>query len=150
MTYNEAETRYYLIGPVLRGKGYDDHQWLKLETPAPVEATGAKGRRRKGNGTTDYLLCIRVGGMLRALPVAVLEAKKETKDPFKGMQQAKGYADCRRYDVKYVFATKVKVDTFQVPDSQRRFLETGILRRNVPYRRVEHEDPGQKKSVHTL
>lgn len=32
MTYNEAETRYYLIDPVLREKGYDDHQWLKLET----------------------------------------------------------------------------------------------------------------------
>ncbi len=34
MTYNEAETRYYLIDPVLREKGYDDHQWLRLETPA--------------------------------------------------------------------------------------------------------------------
>lgn len=34
MTYNEAETRFYLIDPVLREKGYDDHQWLKLETPA--------------------------------------------------------------------------------------------------------------------
>jgi type I restriction enzyme R subunit len=44
MTYNEAETRFYLIDPVLRDKGYNDHQWLKLETPAPVEATG---RRRK-------------------------------------------------------------------------------------------------------
>ena len=34
MTYNEAETRYYLIDPVLREKGYDDLHWLKLETPA--------------------------------------------------------------------------------------------------------------------
>ena len=32
MSYNEAETRYYLIDPVLRAKGYDDHQWLKLES----------------------------------------------------------------------------------------------------------------------
>ena len=32
MTYNEAETRFYLIDPVLRDKGYNDHQWLKLET----------------------------------------------------------------------------------------------------------------------
>jgi len=47
MTYNEAETRYYLIDPVLREKGYDDHQRLKLETPAPVEPTGSKGRRRR-------------------------------------------------------------------------------------------------------
>ena len=34
MAYNEQETRFYLIDPVLRTKGYDDHQWLKMETPA--------------------------------------------------------------------------------------------------------------------
>lgn len=50
--YNEQETRFYLIDPVLRAKGYNDHQWLKLETPAPVEPSGAKGRRRKGAGRT--------------------------------------------------------------------------------------------------
>lgn len=103
MSYNEAETRYYLIDPVLREKGYDAHQWLRLETPAPVEPTGPKGKRRKGSGRTDYLLCVQVGDMPKSLPVAVLEAKKETDDPLKGMQQAKGYID--RYDVKYVFAT---------------------------------------------
>lgn len=42
MSYNEAETRFYLIDPVLRGKGYNEHWKLKLETPAPVEPTGAK------------------------------------------------------------------------------------------------------------
>ncbi|CAM5293886.1 hypothetical protein [Rhodanobacter lindaniclasticus] len=43
--------------------------------------------------------------MPRPLPVAVLEAKKESEDPLKGMQQAKGYADCTRFDVQYVFAS---------------------------------------------
>lgn len=43
--------------------------------------------------------------MPKPLPVGVLEAKKETEDPLKGMQQAKGYADCPRFEVKYVFAT---------------------------------------------
>lgn len=105
MSYNEAETRFYLIDPILREKGYNDHQWLKLETPAPVEPTGPKGRRRKGAGRTDYLLCVQVGDMPMPLPVGVLEAKKENEDPLKGMQQAKGYADCQRFDVKYVFAT---------------------------------------------
>lgn len=103
MSYNEAETRFYLIDPVLRDKGYDKHQWLKLETPAPVEPTGPKGRRRKGSGRTDYLLCVQVGEMPKSLPVATLEAKKESEDPLKGMQQGKGYID--RYDIKYVFAT---------------------------------------------
>lgn len=105
MPMNEQETRFYLIDPVLRAKGYDDMQRLRLETPAPVEPTGPKGRRRKGSGRTDYLLCVRVGDMPKPLPVGVLEAKKEGEDPLKGMQQAKGYADCERFDVKYVFAT---------------------------------------------
>ena len=105
MAYNEQETRFFLIDPVLRDKGYNDHQWLKMETPAPVEPTGPKGCRREGAGRTDYLLCVQVGDMPKPLPVGVLEAKKENEDPLKGMQQAKGYADCQRFDVKYVFAT---------------------------------------------
>ena len=74
MTYNEAETRFYLFDPILRQKGYDDRQRLKLETPAPVEPTGPRGRRRRGSGRTDYLLCVQVGEMPRPLPVAVLLA----------------------------------------------------------------------------
>jgi type I restriction enzyme R subunit len=105
LPYNEEETRFHLIDPVLRSKGYADPQRIKLETPAPVEPTGPKGRRRKGVGRTDYLLCVQVGDMPKALPVAVLEAKRESEDPLNGMQQAKGYADCKRFDVQYVFAT---------------------------------------------
>ena len=89
MSYNEAKTRYYLIDPVLKDKGYDDYSKLKLETPAPVEAIGNKGRRRKGSGRTDYLLCVQAGNMPKALPVGILEAKREAADPLQGMQQAK-------------------------------------------------------------
>ncbi|MFV0371478.1 MAG: DEAD/DEAH box helicase family protein, partial [Azonexus sp.] len=105
MAHNEEETRFHLIDPVLRRKGYDDPQRIRLETPAPVEPTGPKGRRRKGAGRTDYLLCVQVGDMPKPLPVAVLEAKRESEHPEKGMQQAKGYADCTRFDVQYVFAS---------------------------------------------
>lgn len=105
MTLNEAETRFWLIDPVLRTKGYDDQWKLKLETPAPVEATGAKGRRRAGAGRTDYLLCVKSPAHAKPLPVGVIEAKAEKEDPLKGMQQAKGYADCKRLHVQYVFAT---------------------------------------------
>lgn len=108
MSMNEADTRFHLIDPVLRDKGYVSRERITLETvltPPPVEPSGPKGRRRKGPGRTDYLLCVQVGDMPKSLPVAVLEAKKEGDDPLKGMQQAKGYANCERYDVKYVFAT---------------------------------------------
>lgn len=104
MAYNEAETRYELIDPILREKGY--RQWrVKLETPAPVEPTGNKGRRRTGNGRTDYLLCVQVGDMPKPLPVGVIEAKAESEDPLKGMEQGKRYAECVRFAVQYIFAT---------------------------------------------
>ena len=127
MGMNEADTRYHLIDPVLRDKGYVSRERITLETiltPAPVEPSGAKGRRRKGPGRTDYLLCVQVGDMPKALPVAVLEAKKESEDPLKGMQQAKGYADCQRFDVKYVFSSSTaspacKAARFRLPISRR-------------------------------
>ena len=108
MSMNEADTRYHLIDPQLRTKGYVSRDHITLETiltPAAVEPSGPKGRRRKGPGRTDYLLCVQVGDMPKPLPVAVLEAKKEGEDPLKGMQQAKRYADCERFDVQYVFST---------------------------------------------
>lgn len=105
VAFNEEETRFHLIDPVLRRKGYDDPQRIRLETPAPVEPTGPKGRRSKRSGRTDYLLCVQVGDMPKPLPVAVLEAKRESEDPLNGMEQAKGYADCARFDVQYVFAS---------------------------------------------
>lgn len=104
MAYNEAETRYHIIDPILRDKGYLEWR-IKLETPAPVEPVGNKGRRGSGPGRTDYLLCVKVGDLPKPLPVAVIEAKAEKEDPLKGMQQAKGYADCTRFHVQYVFAT---------------------------------------------
>ena len=79
MSNNEAETRYELIDPLLREKGYRmPYVWLK--TPAPVEPTGPKGRRRNGPGKTDYLLCVEVPNGPKPLPVAILEAKREAED----------------------------------------------------------------------
>jgi len=63
VSYNEQETRFFLIDPLLRTKGYDDYQRIRMETPAPVEPTGPKGRRRKGSGRTDYLLCVQCGSI---------------------------------------------------------------------------------------
>lgn len=54
MPFNEAETRYELIDPLLREKGYRI-PYIRLETKAPVEPIGFKGRRRAGAGRTDLL-----------------------------------------------------------------------------------------------
>jgi type I restriction enzyme, R subunit len=104
MAKNETETRYELVDPLLREKGYR-LPYIRLETPAPVEPIGPKGRRRKGPGKVDYLLCVEVPDGPQPLPVGILEAKKEDEDPLKGMQQAKGYAECDRFDAKYIFST---------------------------------------------
>jgi type I restriction enzyme, R subunit len=70
MPRNEAETRYELIDPVLRDKGYR-LPYIRLETPAPVEpidggATYTGGRRPKASkgGNRDWGRC---GGAARAL-----------------------------------------------------------------------------------
>ena len=104
MKKNEEETRFYLIDPILREKGY---RWpyLKMERPAPVEPIGPKGRRRPGPGKVDYLICIEDPKGAAPLPVGILEAKKEDDDPLKGMQQAKGYMDCKAFETKYIFST---------------------------------------------
>jgi type I restriction enzyme R subunit len=104
MSMNEADTRYELIDPVLWDKGYK-RPYITLETKAPVEPIGFKGRRRAGAGRTDYLLCVETPSGPAPLPVAILEAKKEDEDPLKGMQQAKGYSDCDRFEAKYIFST---------------------------------------------
>ena len=86
MSINEADTRYHLIAPALRATGYDSRDQVTLETvltPPPVEPTGPKGRRRKGPGRTDYLLCVQLDGMPKSMPIAVLEAKKESDDPLR-------------------------------------------------------------------
>jgi hypothetical protein len=52
---NEDDTRFHLLDPALREKGYLSRDQITLETiltPAPVEPTGHKGRRRKGPGRT--------------------------------------------------------------------------------------------------
>jgi len=103
MSMNEQETRYELIDPVLREKGYRK-PYVKLETKAPVEPIGPKGRRRPGHGRTDYLLCVETPNGPAPLPIAVMEAKREGEDPLKGMQQAKGYSECDRFDAKYIFS----------------------------------------------
>jgi len=69
MGMNEQETKFELIDPVLREKGYRK-PYIKLETPAPVEPVGANGRRRKGPGKTDYLLCVATAAGPAPLPIA--------------------------------------------------------------------------------
>ncbi len=94
-TPNEAQTRRLYIDILLREAG-----WLVPENetadmvPGGVSSeykvTGMPPQKGgKGNGYADYVLWGDDG-----LPLAVIEAKKTTRDPQVGKQQAKLYADC--------------------------------------------------------
>jgi len=90
--YDEALTRQHLIDLDLNEAGWP------LSNPEdrefPVDTMPAASGALTGTGFIDYVLWGDDG-----LPLAVVEAKRTTKDPHVGKQQAKLYADCleRRY-----------------------------------------------------
>jgi len=81
--YSEAETRGYLIDLLLREAGWP----LDQERDREFEVTGMPNGDEKGY--VDYVLWGDDGR-----PLAVVEAKRTTKDPAVGKQQARLYADC--------------------------------------------------------
>ncbi|WP_346958711.1 DEAD/DEAH box helicase family protein [uncultured Arthrobacter sp.] len=90
--YDEALTRKHLIDLDLNEAGWplgnpEDREF-------PVDTMPTKTVALTGTGFIDYVLWGDDG-----LPLAVVEAKRTTKDPHIGKQQAKLYADCleRRY-----------------------------------------------------
>ncbi|WP_438465557.1 DEAD/DEAH box helicase family protein [Marinomonas sp. PE14-40] len=85
--YHEAETRDYLIDVLLAEAGWPLKNQRDREYPVchmPVSSVNPQG-----NGFVDYVLWDDDGTAL-----AVVEAKRSTKDPRVGQQQAKLYADC--------------------------------------------------------
>lgn len=81
--YDEALTRAYLIDQDLHDAGWPLTQDEDREYPV----TGMPST--SGVGYVDYVLWGADG-----LPLALVEAKRSTKDPLVGKQQAKLYADC--------------------------------------------------------
>ena len=49
MAHNEQEIRFFLIDPVLRDKGYNDHQWPQ-DGNARASKHVADSAGQKGNG----------------------------------------------------------------------------------------------------
>lgn len=80
--YDEAHTRDYLIDADLHDAGWD------LGSPFDREYPVTGMPNADGTGWVDYVLWGADG-----LPLAVVEAKRTTKDAHNGKQQAKLYAD---------------------------------------------------------
>ncbi|WP_035700085.1 DEAD/DEAH box helicase family protein [Glycomyces tenuis] len=81
--YDEGETRAYLIDVLLKESGWVHGENLDVEVP--VEGMP----NTSGRGEVDYVLRARNG-----IPLAVVEAKRTSKDPELGRQQAVYYANC--------------------------------------------------------
>lgn len=81
--YSEAETRKAFIDVLLKEAGWSLNPTVNFE----VEVTGMPNN--EGKGFVDYVLWGDDGK-----PLALIEAKRTTKSPSVGQQQAKLYADC--------------------------------------------------------
>ena len=120
MPRNEAQTRYELIDPALRLRGWNETN-IKVEaTSGGITVIDGVARRRKGR--TDYLLRLEVSKDTQPVAIALIEAKAEDKSPGFGLTQGKRDGDCDRLNVKFIFSTNghqyVEYDKFTGITSQ--------------------------------
>ena len=85
--YNEADTRRYLIDILLKEAGWD----ISAPDFTEYQVTGMPITKStdSGNGRVDYVLWGDNGK-----PMALIEAKRTSRDATQGKHQAKLYADC--------------------------------------------------------
>ncbi len=57
------------------------------------------------SGKIDYVLRVKVNVDTQPVALALIEAKKESLPPGHGLDQAKGYAECRRHNVQFIFSS---------------------------------------------
>ena len=104
MNYNEADTRAKLIDPAMHKCGWTEDLIRREETAGTVEIINGKARRRS-RGKIDYVLRVKVNVSTQPVALALIEAKKESRPAGHGLDQAKGYAECKRQNVRFVFSS---------------------------------------------
>lgn len=104
MSLNEADTRAKLIDPAIHKRGWTEDLIRREETAGTIEIVNGKARRRS-RGKIDYVLRVKVNVGTQPVALALIEAKKENLPAGHGLDQAKGYAECRRLNVHFIFST---------------------------------------------
>jgi len=104
MPLNEADTRAKLIDPAIHKRGWTEDLIRREETAGTVEIINGKPRRRS-RGKIDYVLRVKVNVDTQPVALALIEAKQESLPAGHGLDQAKGYAECRRLHVHFVFSS---------------------------------------------
>ena len=124
MSLTEADTRAKLIDPALHRRGWTEDLIRREETDRGIYVVEGKPRRRE-RGRTDYLLQVRVNITSQPIPLGLLEAKRDSEPPDKGLEQAKKYA--RLNHVPFVFSSNghlfVEYDNFTGKTSKPKSLE---------------------------
>src|SRR6266850_7846271 len=103
MQLNEADTRAKLIDPAIHERGWNEELIRREETAGTVEIINGKARRRS-RGKIDYVLRVKVNVDTQPVALALLEAKRESLPAGHGLDQAMGYAECRRLTVHFVLS----------------------------------------------
>lgn len=104
MPFSEADTRAKLLDPALYGRGWTEDLIRREETAGAIEIFDGRARKQS-KGRADYVLRVRVSPGSQPVAVALIEAKSEDLPPGHGLEQAKGYAACKRLNVAFVFAS---------------------------------------------
>ncbi len=104
MPLSEADTRVKLLDPALHARGWTEDLIRREETAGAIEIVDGKPRKQS-RGRADYVLRIRVTPGSQPVAVALIEAKSEDLPPGHGLEQAKGYAACKRLNVPFVFSS---------------------------------------------
>jgi type I restriction enzyme R subunit len=104
MPYSEADTRAKLIDPALHARGWTEDFISREETEGAIWVEGGKARK-EGRGRVDYVLRVVVKPGAQPVALALIEAKAEDKPAGHGLEQAKLYADSRRFNIQFVYAS---------------------------------------------
>jgi type I restriction enzyme R subunit len=104
MPLSEADTRAKLIDPAIHKRGWTEDLIRREETAGSIQVIAGKARRR-ARGRADYVLRIKINPNTQPVAVALIEAKKDTLPPGHGLDQVKGYAECKRLNVPFLFSS---------------------------------------------
>jgi type I restriction enzyme, R subunit len=105
MPMNEADTRAELIDPILRARGWV-HPYLNREISGrPVDIINGQPRQRSAPAFVDYIFRVGANAASQPVAVALLEAKAENLGPAHGLDQAKAYTRCKRFNVPFIYAS---------------------------------------------
>ena len=99
--FNEAQTRYNLIDPMLVKSGWNLADRTSVAFEVPVEGYDASPQ----SGITDYCLFRSNGEVL-----AVIEAKRTKRDPRVGKEQVLKYVEeIGKYKIGLYFGSKLRL-----------------------------------------